>query len=512
MRDGFGKSAEESVGCRTGYGRWVRSQLEATVGDRRPVGRHSTPVRVESPTALPAPAARWDTRSRWKTIIESEWDWDEHINMKGARVCLMGLRRALRTASGCNRRLLTFTDNLVSAFAFDRGRSKSWALNALCRRAAALQLGGCVSWQCRHLATDRNHADEGSRRREYPRGKSTTTSRAILALASSAPPPCLGCCVTLLDQDRAPAAGRRSTKPEPGEAANGGRRGRRCKPACVVEALRWLEHDQASPHPQAPPPTARRLDGPGDRVFLELFAGSARLTATMRAEGFRMLPPMEIKDNPVINLASRAVQKEVLDWVRCGRLWYVRLGTPCSAWSVARSRIRNSTRAARLDAVSVDFAIFTAELMRECARCGVHSLEKPASSRLFSFEPVASLVNLPDARYVTLHLCGSGGSVKKPTTLFTNADCLDELAIGCDGSHRHGLLAGPLKAGAGAYSFGLCRAWTAALARAAPSGASGDSSWDEEFVNRLTLAAASRDGAAAQFGEAHGGQGATARG
>lgn len=95
---------------------------------------------MESPTALPAPAARWDVRSRWKTTIESEWDWDEHIKVKGARMCLMGLRRVLRTASVCNRRLLTFTNNLVSAFVFDRGRSKSWALNALCRRAAALQL------------------------------------------------------------------------------------------------------------------------------------------------------------------------------------------------------------------------------------------------------------------------------------------------------------------------------------------------------------------------------------
>ena len=449
-----GKSAEESAGSRTDYGRWVRKRIDATDVDRRPDARHFPPDKVESPTALPAPAGRWDTRDRWRTIIESEWDWNEHINVKEARVCLMGLRRALRTSRGCNRRLLTFTDNLVSAFVFDRGRSKSWALNALCRRAAALQLGGSVSWRCRHLATDRNHADEGSRRREYPRDKSTTsTSRATLALASSAPPPGLGCRVNLLGQARAPATGRRSRKIEPGGEAQSGCSGRRCKPACVVEPLRWPEHDRASPHPREPPPAARRLDGPGDRAFLELFAGSARLTRALRADGLRVLPPLEITDNPAYNLASRAVQKEVLGWVRSGRLWYVHLGTPCSAWSVARTHIRNSARASRLDAISVDLAIFSAELMRECARCGVlFSLENPASSRIFSFEPIASLGNLPDARYITFHLCGFGETVKKPTTLFTNAVCLDQLARGCDGSHKHGLLAGPLKSGA--YSLG----------------------------------------------------------
>ena len=56
----------------------------------------------------------------------------------------MGLRRAVAGTAGHGHRFLSFTDNMSSLLAFDRGRSHSYDLLCLCRRAAALCSGGDV--------------------------------------------------------------------------------------------------------------------------------------------------------------------------------------------------------------------------------------------------------------------------------------------------------------------------------------------------------------------------------
>ena len=53
---------------------------------------------------------------------------------------------------------------MSSLLAFDRGRSCSYDLLCLCRRASALCIGADVSWILRHVETWRNPSDEGSRR------------------------------------------------------------------------------------------------------------------------------------------------------------------------------------------------------------------------------------------------------------------------------------------------------------------------------------------------------------
>ena len=71
------------------------------------------------------------------------WKWpSEHINVKEARVALLGLRWVARMARNCGRRFLTLSDSLVTIGVFEKGRSsRSPVLMALCRRAAAYQLG-----------------------------------------------------------------------------------------------------------------------------------------------------------------------------------------------------------------------------------------------------------------------------------------------------------------------------------------------------------------------------------
>ena len=84
--------------------------------------------------------------------------------MKEGRAALMGLRRAVAGTAGHGHRFLSLADNMSSLLAFDRGRSCSYDLLCLCRRAAALCIGADVSWVLRHLETWRNPSDEGSRR------------------------------------------------------------------------------------------------------------------------------------------------------------------------------------------------------------------------------------------------------------------------------------------------------------------------------------------------------------
>ena len=122
------------------------------------------------------------------------WSWpEEHINIKEGRASLMLLRRHTRTVR-CHRcRLLQFSDNLVSVCAFEKGRSKSWALNTLCRRSAAYQVACTVRWRLRHLVSARNPADAGSRRHEHrvvSNGCQSDPSTPAFpsALPASAPP------------------------------------------------------------------------------------------------------------------------------------------------------------------------------------------------------------------------------------------------------------------------------------------------------------------------------------
>ena len=77
----------------------------------------------------------------------------------------MGLRRAVAGTAGHGHRFLSLTDNMSSLLAFDRGRSCSYDLLRLCRRAGALCIGADVSWTLRHLETWRGPSDSFGRAR-----------------------------------------------------------------------------------------------------------------------------------------------------------------------------------------------------------------------------------------------------------------------------------------------------------------------------------------------------------
>ena len=116
------------------------------------------------------------------------WKHDEHINVKEARVVLMGIRRSAKMWAAQRKKWLLFTDNLVTACMLEKGRSPSYSLNAICRRACAYQLACGSIARFRYLETERNPADEGSRRPIGPTGRPVAAPpRRIVQLADFLP-------------------------------------------------------------------------------------------------------------------------------------------------------------------------------------------------------------------------------------------------------------------------------------------------------------------------------------
>lgn len=194
----------------------------------------------------------------------------------------MAAQRACRVRQAPNRRLLVFSASLVSCCALERGRARSWALDAGCRWVAAYTLACGLRLHARHVATDRNRADRGSRKPEELR-KAWRAWRRARGLP--APLPVFERLPLRLD-DLAPAGGAAS----PWQAAKGWWRTR----------LRMWAGPAGQP-PQAPAPAKREatldrpLPGPAaEPVALELFSGSGRLRRALANAGPRMGPAVEL--------------------------------------------------------------------------------------------------------------------------------------------------------------------------------------------------------------------------
>ncbi|CAE8717298.1 unnamed protein product, partial [Polarella glacialis] len=168
-----GSCPEAGVGPRTRYGQQLLQTAERRckpVQSWRP-SRAPRPV-VEVPNSIPVVGPEWDSKERYTLLVAAPWQHTaEHINVKEMRVLLMGVRRCCRDRSALGHRVLLLSDNLVSVLALEKGRSSSYPLNLLCRRAAAYSIGGRISFRYRHIGTERNVADEPSRWFDPPGSK-----------------------------------------------------------------------------------------------------------------------------------------------------------------------------------------------------------------------------------------------------------------------------------------------------------------------------------------------------
>ena len=105
------------------------------------------------------------------------------------------------------------------------------------------------------------------------------------------------------------------------------------------EALRVSAHDsECTPsRPSKPPVRQSKIRG---GAFLEIFAGTARLSDEMRRQRRATLQPIDCRFGQHHDLRRRGTQLVILGMIRSGRIRYVHLGTPCTVFSRARHFIK----------------------------------------------------------------------------------------------------------------------------------------------------------------------------
>ena len=208
-------------------------------------------------------------------------------------------------------------------------------------------------------------------------------------------------------------------------------------------------------------------------VFLEIFSGSGRFTNAVDTKGGGVLTGIDFLQGPHHDLRRRTTQLVVLSWIRSGRVRYVHLGTPCTVFSPARHGIRNFQRAHDREREGLEFALFTAEVIETCNRYHVYwSLENPQRSKLFSVPLLSRQLQESHVKRFELDFCMYGEAYRKPTSIFTNLDMLQELVVRCVHTRHQEVLRGsernfvdgkwitaPKTKRAGAYPHQLVAKW-----------------------------------------------------
>ena len=468
-------------------------------------------------------------QARWRTIVAGALSSKGVIHVQEARIAVMGLRRCTRQAGTRDCDILSIGDNMAEVCAFDRGRARDHGLNAQCRQATALQLALNARWMRRYVETDRNASDTDSRLadrgllasgqilsgqrliaqlaargasedvarlRRQPRPTDRTVSLSVCArpvypldVPDFRPPPGLELpqpatrvvCVAPTKTDR--------VAPQAAPLARAVRR-----PAVMTKAPapRVAPSTAAAPALSLPEKTrACRSVGRGGKAFIEMFAGCARLTGACREFGIRCAAPIELLRGEWCDCTRRDVQQTILGWLMSGRVGVCWLGTPCKFWSIAKQN-----KSGNGSDVSRALADFTVRIVDTCRRYKVSFiLENPATSKLFSYPPLARALSRAGAEPVVFDMCRFGTSYLKPIRLVGTLPGLSTLGLRCNCTLPHEQLQGLVRLQgvtvwktslAGRYPPRLCRAIAALVQQALHATAGvGPSTieriWDQEL-------------------------------
>ena len=226
-------------------------------------------------------------------------------------------------------------------------------------------------------------------------------------------------------------------------------------------------------------------------LFLELFAGTARMSKAFSRVGFQVLAVDSVKPQGVpalaLDLTKASSRNLVLDLVQSKRLAAVHLAPPCGTSSRAREiyagpgcpqPLRSPLHADGLPGLSFlqrtrvsaanKLYRFTAEVIRACHSLGVlWSLENPQSSMFWLTSPIQQLWQelRGSVFFATFDSCVYGGLRKKATTFWSSAPVVQSLSLRCHDGLGHQHLPwgrqGPswTTAEEAAYPQALCRHW-----------------------------------------------------
>ena len=197
--------------------------------------------------------------------------------------------------------------------------------------------------------------------------------------------------------------------------------------------------------------------------FLELFAGTARLTHSVQEAGIRCLPPVDLQ------LSERVLTSvDVLDvgwWMfimeilETGAVRFLHCGTPCNTYSAARQddggppplRDAHHPMGLPLLAPQNRALVFLGNLFMErtVEAClvvfrhgGDFTIENPLGSLLWLTQPMKQLQLVTKACTVDLDQCAFGAPSVKPTRLLCSHHCLTRVAARSPRDHIHEVFQG----------------------------------------------------------------------
>lgn len=228
-----------------------------------------------------------------------------------------------------------------------------------------------------------------------------------------------------------------------------------------------------------------------DLLFIEVFSGTAGLTAAVRRFGCKHSTGVDAHVNkqvkaPVLRIDLCTEPGQQLLWriLRQPRVVAIHLGPPGGTssrardvrrrWGPAPKPLRSKEHpngiptlsgkdAARVAAANSLYRLSGEIMAWACANGVLCSFENPARSHAwnttFLREPLQPLGSLVE---VLLHQCMFGSSHRKRTKFLCNHSCYSVLAIDCDGSHPHEEWSRQASRGGSAaeveYPHGLCTA------------------------------------------------------
>ena len=208
-----------------------------------------------------------------------------------------------------------------------------------------------------------------------------------------------------------------------------------------------------------------------DLLFVEVCAGSARLTRAARDAGFNGIAidhtnqRSDGMDICIFELEDSTQVRDLCNFLeeQADNIAAVWVAPSCGTASKARERrlpklqrlgipvpvpLRSTSQPDQMDGlegtdkIKVERAnmLYDAveDIARSSCRAGIFtSIENPANSHYWNTSPMQRLMNEFGNRYVTFHNCCHGGSGDKLTSIWVNDDWLDSLEARCDGSHPH---------------------------------------------------------------------------
>ena len=208
-----------------------------------------------------------------------------------------------------------------------------------------------------------------------------------------------------------------------------------------------------------------------DLLFIEVFAGSARLSKAAKEVGFQVLPidKSTARSSQIFiaqyDLATPDAIQALLDLIRTEayRIVAIHFAPACGTASKAREKrlvqyakkgfkipgpLRSADRPMGLDKldgldkVRTELANLvysaTAVLAKECIKFNILcSIENPQNSLFWDFPDIVELTKYCKGHSVSFHNCMHGGKRNKLTKWWASDDTYEELRSMCDNSHTH---------------------------------------------------------------------------